>query len=108
MIFVQSLFVWLLLLATRGVVVVAVVENNDFLFDKSTCASGPHRVNATTTATTAPDTFNVRWKTTAAEEDIVVQVYREWAPTGVDRFYQLILDNYFNCAAFFRVVPGTT
>lgn len=87
--------------------------NTDYLFNKDSCNAGPHSVNASSIAAAAaaagdraPDAFNVRWKTTAAEEDIVLQVYRDWAPLGVDRFYQLILDNYFNCAAFFRVVPG--
>ena len=25
---------------------------------------------------------------------------------GADRFYQLVMDNYYNCATFFRVVPN--
>ena len=78
--------------------------------NKTFCHEGPHNVSSfkTTTTTAAPETFRVRWKTTAsADEDIVVEVYRAWAPIGVDRFYRLILDNYYNCAAFFRVVPGT-
>lgn len=36
---------------------------------------------------------------------IVIQVNRAWAPIGVDRFYQLLLDNYYVNATFFRVVP---
>jgi cyclophilin family peptidyl-prolyl cis-trans isomerase len=36
-----------------------------------------------------------------------MQFHRSWSPYGVDRLYQLILDHYFDCAVFFRVVPGT-
>ena len=39
-------------------------------------------------------------------EPIVLYVNRSWSPLGVDRFYSLIQDNYYNCAAFFRVVPN--
>ena len=81
-------------------------EIEDLLFDKPACNSGLHKISVSENLQ-APDIFNVRWKTTAAEEDIVVEVYREWSPLGADRFYQLILDNYYNCGAFFRVVPGT-
>lgn len=54
----------------------------------------------------APEKFAVTFLTTASETPIVVEVYRDWAPRGVDRFYNLILDNYYNCASFFRVVPN--
>jgi peptidyl-prolyl cis-trans isomerase A (cyclophilin A) len=53
----------------------------------------------------APDTFTVVWNTTVSTQPIVLEVIREWSPLGVDRFYQLIQDNYYDCAAFFRVVP---
>lgn len=80
-------------------------DDEEFRFDKKKCIPGPHAVNEKLNQV-APDEFNVRWKTSASEEDIVVQVHRDWAPIGADRFYNLILDNYYNCAAFFRVVPG--
>jgi peptidyl-prolyl cis-trans isomerase A (cyclophilin A) len=56
---------------------------------------------------TAPDTFKVRFFTdvTGTNEPIEMEVTRSWAPLGVDRFYSLIQDNYYECAAFFRVVP---
>jgi len=34
-----------------------------------------------------------------------MELYRDWAPIGVDRFNNKVLDGYFNCAALFRVVP---
>ena len=36
----------------------------------------------------------------------LVEVNREWAPIGADRFYQLIKDQFFDDSGFFRVVPG--
>ena len=53
----------------------------------------------------APDLFTVELETTASLDPIVLEVNRSWAPIGVDRFYSLIRDNYYDCAAFFRVVP---
>jgi peptidyl-prolyl cis-trans isomerase A (cyclophilin A) len=76
--------------------------------DKKSCAPGSHNVtNLSPTADPrAPDVFKVSWSTSAGERPIVLEVVRKWSPLGVDHFYQLVLDNYFNCAAFFRVVPG--
>ncbi|OEU10883.1 cyclophilin-like protein, partial [Fragilariopsis cylindrus CCMP1102] len=36
---------------------------------------------------------------------VTILVNRTWAPIGADRFYSLVKDNYYNCAAFFRVIP---
>lgn len=36
----------------------------------------------------------------------MVEVHRDWAPLGADRFYNLVKNGYFTNAAFFRVVPG--
>ncbi|MGD0730664.1 MAG: peptidylprolyl isomerase [Terracidiphilus sp.] len=52
----------------------------------------------------APAVFKARFTTTAG--DFVVEVHREWAPLGADRFYNLVRYGYFTNAAFFRVVPG--
>jgi len=52
----------------------------------------------------APDTFKVRFET--SKGPIVIQAYRAWAPNGVDRFYQLVQQGYYDDVRFFRVVPG--
>lgn len=52
----------------------------------------------------SPASFNARFETTAGA--FTVQVQREWAPIGADRFYNLVASGYFNGARFFRVVPG--
>jgi peptidyl-prolyl cis-trans isomerase A (cyclophilin A) len=53
---------------------------------------------------TAPDSFNVKFQTTAG--DFVVQVTRSWAPLAADRFYNLVKHGFYDEAAFFRVIPG--
>jgi hypothetical protein len=72
------------------------------------CAPGTHNVTNLYPGADprAPDVFIVSWSTSAGEKPIVLEVVREWSPRGVDHFYQLVLDNYFNCAAFFRIAPG--
>jgi len=52
----------------------------------------------------APETFKVRFTTTAG--DFVVEVHRALAPLGADRFYNLVRNGFFTNASFFRVVPG--
>jgi peptidyl-prolyl cis-trans isomerase A (cyclophilin A) len=53
---------------------------------------------------TAPATFKVNFKTTKG--DFVVQVTRDWAPNGADRFFNLVKNGYYKDLAFFRVVAG--
>lgn len=37
---------------------------------------------------------------------IVIEVRRDWAPNGADRFYELVTSGYFDDTRFFRVVKG--
>jgi peptidyl-prolyl cis-trans isomerase A (cyclophilin A) len=50
----------------------------------------------------APEQFAVRLETTKG--NIVVEIRREWAPIGVDRFYNLVREGYYDQSRFFRVV----
>ncbi|MEX2128039.1 MAG: peptidylprolyl isomerase [Xanthobacteraceae bacterium] len=52
----------------------------------------------------APATFKARFETSKGA--FVVQVSRDWAPNGADRFYNLVKNGYFDDARFFRVMPG--
>lgn len=53
---------------------------------------------------TAPDKFQVLFKTTKGE--VILDVTRAWAPKGADRFYNLVKNGYFTDIAFFRVILG--
>jgi peptidyl-prolyl cis-trans isomerase A (cyclophilin A) len=52
----------------------------------------------------APDDFKVQFATTKG--DFTVEVHRDWAPLGADRFYNLVKNGYYDQASFFRVVPN--
>src|SRR5215831_10614955 len=46
------------------------------------------------------DLYKVRFATTKG--DVIVQVHRDWAPKGAERFRELVKDHYFDGARFFR------
>ncbi len=52
----------------------------------------------------APDEFKVEFK--ASTGRFVVQVTRDQAPHGADRFYNLVQAGFYNECRFFRVVPN--
>jgi peptidyl-prolyl cis-trans isomerase A (cyclophilin A) len=52
----------------------------------------------------APSVFRVRLETTKGP--IVIEVQRDWAPHGADRFYELVTGGYYDDTRFFRVVAG--
>lgn len=52
----------------------------------------------------APATFKVEFDTTQGV--FVLEVTRAWSPNGVDRFYNLVKNGFFDGIKFFRVVPG--
>jgi homoserine O-acetyltransferase len=54
--------------------------------------------------TAGPAEYRVRLDTTKGP--IVIEVHREWAPHGADRFYELVTSGYFDDSRFFRVVKG--
>ena len=52
----------------------------------------------------APATYKVRLDTSAGP--IVIEVHRDWAPLGADRFYNLVKNGFYDGTRFFRVLPG--
>jgi cyclophilin family peptidyl-prolyl cis-trans isomerase/dienelactone hydrolase len=48
--------------------------------------------------------FNVRFETTKG--NFTIKVHRDWAPRGAERLYQLIKNDFFEDAPFYRVMPG--
>ena len=53
---------------------------------------------------TAPDKFVVDVKTTKGL--VKIELNRDWAPKGVDRFYNLVKGGFFSDIAIFRMVKG--
>jgi peptidyl-prolyl cis-trans isomerase A (cyclophilin A) len=52
----------------------------------------------------APDTFKARFET--SKGPFTIEVTRSLAPTGADRFYNLVRSGYFTDVQFFRVIQG--
>lgn len=50
----------------------------------------------------APALFNVRMETSKGV--IVIEVHRDWAPHGADRFYNLVRAGYYDQVRFHRVI----
>jgi peptidyl-prolyl cis-trans isomerase A (cyclophilin A) len=64
----------------------------------------PALLHPATLKAQAPETFQVKFETTAG--DFTVNVTRAMSPLGVDRFYNLCKHHFYDNGAFFRVVPG--
>ena len=71
----------------------------------ATKTAGPNPLlNPASLTRRAPDNYKVKFATTAG--DFTVEVHRDWAPLGADRFYNLVRNKFFTGETFFRVVPN--
>jgi peptidyl-prolyl cis-trans isomerase A (cyclophilin A) len=52
----------------------------------------------------APATYKAKFDTSKGAFE--VEVHRDWAPAGADRFYNLVRNGFFDNARFFRVISG--
>lgn len=85
------------------------VHGSAAIENKRSCTPGSHPLpdpSSNSEDPVAPDVFLVTLHTTVSDQPVVMEVRRAWAPLGVDRFYQLLQDRFYDCASFFRVVPG--
>ena len=55
---------------------------------------------------TAPESFRARLETTAGV--FVIEVHRDWAPQGADRFYSLVKGGWYDGVRFHRVLKDFT
>jgi peptidyl-prolyl cis-trans isomerase A (cyclophilin A) len=52
----------------------------------------------------APAVYKAKFDT--SKGPFVIEVNRDWAPNGADRFYNLVKNGFYNDTRFFRVIPG--
>ncbi len=52
----------------------------------------------------APDLFRARFRTTRG--DFVIEVHRNWAPIGADRFYNLVRLGFYDDTRIYRIRAG--
>jgi peptidyl-prolyl cis-trans isomerase A (cyclophilin A) len=52
----------------------------------------------------APAIYKAKFDTSKGV--FVIEVHRDWAPNGADRFYNLVKNGFFDNARFFRVISG--
>jgi peptidyl-prolyl cis-trans isomerase A (cyclophilin A) len=52
----------------------------------------------------APDDYRVRLETSKGV--VIIEVHRDWAPNGADRFYNLVRNGFYDGARFFRIRAG--
>jgi peptidyl-prolyl cis-trans isomerase A (cyclophilin A) len=67
-------------------------------------AQAPSLKNPASLNEKAPATYKVRLDTSAGP--VVIEVHRDWAPLGADRFYNLVKNGFYDDVRFFRVIPG--
>jgi peptidyl-prolyl cis-trans isomerase A (cyclophilin A) len=67
-------------------------------------AQKPSLKNPASLTEKAPDTYKVRFDTTAGV--FVVEVNRSLAPLGADRFYNLVKNGFYDETRFFRAISG--
>jgi peptidyl-prolyl cis-trans isomerase A (cyclophilin A) len=71
----------------------AVLTLPAFLLLRTACSS----------TTSMPSEYTVKFDT--SKGPFTVEVHREWAPLGSDRFYELVTTGFYDEARFFRIMP---
>src|SRR3954465_7595865 len=67
-------------------------------------AAQPSLKNPASLTEKAPPTYKVKLDTSTGP--VVIEVHRDWAPLGADRFYNLVKNGYYDGVRFFRVISG--
>jgi peptidyl-prolyl cis-trans isomerase A (cyclophilin A) len=68
-------------------------------------APAPNRLlNPAALTAKAPESFKVKFDTTKGP--VVLELHRDWAPKGADRFYNLVKSGFYDNVRFFRVLSG--
>jgi len=70
----------------------------------SQSAGSPNLANPAALREPAPAAYKVKFDTSKGA--FVIEVHRDWAPNGADRFYNLVKNGFYDNVRFFRVVSG--
>ena len=70
------------------------------LLPAGVAAQAPSLKNPASLKEQAPATYKVKFDTSVGV--FVIQVNRDWAPLGADRFYNLVKNGFYDDARFFR------
>lgn len=74
------------------------------LMPTGAAAQGASLKNPAALKEQAPASYKVKFDTSVGV--FVIQVNREWAPLGADRFYNLVKSGFYDEARFFRAISG--
>lgn len=74
------------------------------MFAGGAAAQAPSLKDPASLKEQAPASYKVKFDTSAGV--FVIQVNREWAPLGADRFYNLVKSGFYDDARFFRAISG--
>jgi peptidyl-prolyl cis-trans isomerase A (cyclophilin A) len=85
-------------------VVTALALTAGLLSPVAAAAQAPSLKNPASLNEKAPATYKVKLDTSAGP--VVIEVHRDWAPLGADRFYNLVKNGFYDDVRFFRVIPG--
>lgn len=65
---------------------------------------GPSLANPAQYHERAPQVYTAKFDT--SKGPLTIEVHRDWAPLGADRFYNLTKNGYYNDCRFFRVIDS--
>lgn len=88
--------------ATVSLAALAIAANGLMLCAQETVQK-PALLNPAAFQERAPDAFKANFDTSAGP--FVIEVHREWAPNGADRFYNLVKSGFYDGNRFYRVTP---
>jgi peptidyl-prolyl cis-trans isomerase A (cyclophilin A) len=89
-------------LATAVALAFAVISARPALLAQNS-AEKPSLTNPSAFVERAPDAFQASFDTSAGT--VVIEVHRDWAPHGADRFYNLVKSGFYDGNRFYRVTP---
>ena len=92
-----------ILLHITTALALAAVASSDSALAAQDEATKTSLMNPAAFAERAPDTFKANFDTSAGT--FVIEVHREWAPNGADRFYNLVKSGFYDGNRFYRVTP---